>query len=664
MEFLTGLSETDVIKNYIQIQPNFTLQTIVASNTMTVKSKVPALSKFQFELDSALTITQMTVNGSPATWSRLNSKTVEVTFAVPFTMDQQFTLYIAYSGSPASSFFGSFEWFTHNSQIGVCTLSEPYYSYTWWPVKEDNTDKALLDMDIIVPSTMLACTSGVRQSITNIGGGLNRHRWVGSNPMSPYLVSFSATNYNEFTDTYTGPGGPMPLQFFIYPETNTTTNRNNWLQVKGMIQTFSGLYGNYPFLNEKYGIYQFPFGGGMEHQTMTGQGGSGFTGTSLSAHELAHQWWGDMVTCGTWSDIWLNESFATYSEALYYEWQTGTSNLTELKTRMASRKPSTTNGSVYCYDVSDPNRIFSSDFSYRKGAWVLHALRKVMGDTAYFQALALYRSRFQYKTAVTNDLIQACEDVYGEDLNWFFDNWVYGIGAPAYNWGWTTTVVNGKRYLLASVRQTQTTSYPTFKMPIELRATVGGVPTSYTIWQNSRSDQNFVIPVSNTVSAASLDPDAWILWLSNTAGGYVAGAPKIVETSFKPNARFYPSTAPTEYSMVFHVPVTATAADFTLTRDGVAIPFTFSYTSAENRARITPTGAMQPGEYRLTVKDTVKATSNNQALDGENAAVSLPSGNGLAGGNAVLGWHVRGRFTEFPYPFRPPTKGPETDSTP
>ncbi|MBL8041212.1 MAG: hypothetical protein JNM04_07675, partial [Chthonomonas sp.] len=304
---IAGLSITDVIKNFLTIQPNFTTSGLVGSNEMTVASKVNGLTSMELELDSVFTITGATLDGRTITVTRLDSKTIRANFDVAYNTGQQFVLKISYSGIPNSSFFGSIEFYTHAGSQAVSTLSEPYYSYTWWPVKEDNTDKALLDIDLILPTAMLGCSSGIRTGITTLGGGLRKHSWRGVNPMAPYLVNFSATNYNEFTDTFTGTGGPMPMQFFVFPENNTSALQTAWKNTKNMIATYQNFYGPYPFLNEKYGIYQFPFSGGMEHQTMTGQGGGGLTSESVTCHELSHQWWGDNVTCATWSDIWLNE---------------------------------------------------------------------------------------------------------------------------------------------------------------------------------------------------------------------------------------------------------------------------------------------------------------------------------------------------------------------
>src|SRR5262249_15754047 len=149
--------------------------------------------------------------------------------------------------------------------------------------------------------------------------------WLTNYKTAPYLWFFSSTNYNQWSRTYTyqlpgGGTGTMPVEFSIYPASDTAANRAAWEKVVDMLGVFSQLFGEYPFVGEKYGIYQFPFAGGMEHQTYTGQGT--FV-EYVTAHELGHQWWGDNVTCRTWNHIWLNEGFATYCEALWEEFKPG-----------------------------------------------------------------------------------------------------------------------------------------------------------------------------------------------------------------------------------------------------------------------------------------------------------------------------------------------------
>ena len=135
---------------------------------------------------------------------------------------------------------------------------------------------------------------------------------------------------------------------------------------------------------------------------MTGQGG---VSESLTAHELSHQWWGDDVTCRTWNDIWLNEGFATFSECVWEENKTGTPIPLSYKNCILTRKPSNVGGSVYVYDTTDPNRIFSSTYSYKKGAWVLHQLRGVVGDTMFYDILAAHRAAHQGSAATTDDFV-------------------------------------------------------------------------------------------------------------------------------------------------------------------------------------------------------------------------------------------------------------------
>jgi hypothetical protein len=492
---------------------------------------------------------------------------------------------------------------------------------------------------------MSVASNGSLVSVTTAPGAAGRRTWYWKTnyPIATYLVSFAATNYNRFSGSYDWGGGVMPLEFFIYPGSDTSGNRNAWLQSAQMLATFRTVFGLYPFISEKYGIYQFPFGGGMEHQTMTGQGSFG---ESLTAHELAHQWWGDMVTCAFWNDIWLNEGFATYAEALWIEGKPGSLGEPSLHSAMASRRPSSVNGSVYIPEPlnnDDIGRIFSTSFSYRKPAWVLHMLRRIVGHDAFFEILAQYRAQFEFGSATTDEFIAVAESVHGSDLNWFFDPWVYNVGAPAYQRASRTIMAGNQTYVELMVKQVQSASYPIFTMPMDVELFIDSVTSTRTIWNNA-SQQWYLLPVSAAPATVTLDPRPWVLATSNLSASFVEGPPKIVVTDPAPGLEAAASFAG-PISVVFHKDVTTSATDYSLVRDGVgAVAFTFAYSSATKTATLTPAGPLPSGDYSLTVADSVRDPLSNRQLDGEMidplSASSFPSGDGLAGGSAVVRFSV------------------------
>ncbi len=505
--FRESFIATDVLHNAINISMNPPSNVLTGDNTITAKSLSANLTEFTFRLSNTFTIGQVTLDGRPISVTRLDTTTCRAVFDRPYTLDEQFNLFIPYSGPADGSFFGSIVFGTRSGTSPYCyTLSEPWYGYTWWPNKDDNGDKSTFDINTTVPDTMKVVSNGLLLGTDVIAGNKLRFRWHTNYPTAPYLASIAATVYNTWTSTYNYPGGTMPVQFWIWPESDTVANRTAWGNCINMLGTYAPIFGVYPFKDEKYGIYQFTFGGGMEHQTCTGMGGFW---ESVNAHELAHQWWGDMVTCANWQDIWLNESFATYSEALWSERKTGGS-FALYKTTMAGRRPTNTSGTVYCYDITDPNRIFSTSYTYNKGAWALHMLRKIVGDTIFFNCLSAYRNSFQFKAATTDDFINTCEQVYGQDLNWFFDKTVYGGGVPIYQWAWQTKTSNGKNYLLVNVKQTQSATYGVFSMPIDIRPTIGGVKVQKQIFNNGLAE-NYVIPITGAATACTFDEDVWVL---------------------------------------------------------------------------------------------------------------------------------------------------------
>ncbi|MBI5863229.1 MAG: Ig-like domain-containing protein [Planctomycetes bacterium] len=621
-----ALSDTDLQHCNLDVELNAGSGALTGSNTMTVRSLVDGLTQFTFRLRSNMTVTAVTLNGTTNVPVGSLISTGVYGRIVPldraYNTDEVFTLRIDYTGTPASMGFGSYNRLVlSDGNVLIFTLSEPYYAATWFPVKDgdaldpgDNGDKFTLELAVTAPSTMRTVSNGLLQGIDALSGDRSRYRWASNYPISTYLVCFSSATYNTWTQTYTYPGGTMPVEFNVVPTSDSAGNRQAWDRSVTMLSAFRPAFGEYPFVNEKYGIYYFGFGGGMEHQTNTGQG---TFNESVTAHELAHQWWGDMITCRTWHDIWLNEGFATFGEAIWYENRPGSAGLPDYLAHMYNRRPGAVNGSVYVYDTSSVSRIYSSDFSYRKAGWVLHMLRHVVGDATFFQILADYRTAFEFGAATTDDFAAVASSTAGRDLTYFFDQWVYQVGAPNYLYAWQTFNDGANRYLRLYVNQNQNASWPTFRMPVDVRVNLSGGGNVTRVIENDARTEHYVIPIPAAATGVSLDEFMWILETGRTEVAWVNGPPKVIRTVPAINAEFLPGSGPSQASVVFSEPVTTTAANYTVTGPSGAVPFTLSYTAGSLSATLDFGSPLADGLYTLAVHDTVVSAAASIRLDGE-----------------------------------------------
>jgi hypothetical protein len=651
------LDDTDCLHNNLDIAVVPTTRNISGSNTMTLKSKVAALTQFTFVLRSNYAISSVVVDGVTtipgASVTSLGTYGRRITLPRTYTLDEQFTVKVNYSGTAQSVGLGSISFGNINGQQFVGSLSEPYYAASWWPCKDsdwglpgNNADKATLDIAITAPDNLVSVSNGVLQGVDVLTGSRKRYRWHSDYPMPTYLVCFGSHPYNQYDYVYTYPGGTMPFTIYISPGSDTANNRGIWARSLDMMAAYRGVLGEYPFVNEKYGIYHFTFGGGMEHQTITGMGG-GFS-ESITAHELGHQWLGDNITCRTWSDIWLNEGGATFCEALWEERKPGSSGAPAYRAAMNARRPSAVSDSVYVYDTTDVNRIFSGTYSYDKGAWVYHMLRGVAGEGNFLNIMSAYRAQYQGSAATTDDFSDICTGVLGTDMQYFFDQWVYAPGAAAYAYGFQTANINGQDYLRLSLRQTQSTGYGVngvYKMPIDLRVDRTGGSTSYKIFNDARTE-HFVIPITAPATGVALDEFTWILTTSKTAETYVAGPAKIVQADPAPGETTPSGSPPGDITVTFSENVAPLASNFTVVGPGGSVPFSLSY-AAPNFTATLDTGELPPGLYTVTVSQDVRTTPANIQLDGEITGTTLPSGDGLAGGNAVYTFTVLGCRADF-----------------
>jgi aminopeptidase N len=280
------------------------------------------------------------------------------------------------------------------------------------------------------------------------------------------------------------------------------------------MNNYINLFGNYPYENEKYGHAQFGWGGGMEHTTVSFMGSFN---RGLIAHELAHQWFGDKVTCGSWKDIWLNEGFATYLSGLTIEHLDGDASFKSWRNSTINSVTSFTSGAVYLsdIDITSVNRIFSSRLSYNKGAMVLHMLRKKLGDTAFFKALKNYITdpNLAYGYAKTTDLIAHLEATSGLNLTEFFNDWIYNQGYPTYNLEWHQPTNNAVSIRLNQTQSHNSVSFFEANVPVRLNGTNGEVLDL--VLNNNTNGQSFTKNVTFTISSVEFDPDAHLISKNN-----------------------------------------------------------------------------------------------------------------------------------------------------
>ncbi|HTY58074.1 MAG TPA: M1 family metallopeptidase, partial [Bacteroidota bacterium] len=393
-----------------------------------------SLSSVMFDFSGSMTVDSVTGGGGSRPFAQF-LQGMQVQLDRTYRRGETFLLDTYYRGTPAGSGFGSFVSTSQNGAPWVWTLSEPYGAGDWWPSKDDNGDKAdSLDMFVTVPAGLKAGSNGILIAAQPNPDGTTTFHWSERYPIAAYLVSLAVTNYTEIDDwfAYTA-ADSMPIINYLLPST-AAAGTGALRETKEMLRIFSDAYGLYPFVREKYGHAEFGWGGAMEHQTMTST--SNFVENTLS-HELAHQWFGDMITCANWQSLWLNEGFAVFSESVFLERYYGPAAYrAHIGSVMANALNAT--GTLYVQDTTTVAALFNFNRVYAKGAWVLHMLRHVLGDSLFFRSMRAYAAdaRFRYRSATTEGFRSVCESVAGKDLGYFFDEWVYGEGYPRYTYGW------------------------------------------------------------------------------------------------------------------------------------------------------------------------------------------------------------------------------------
>ncbi len=501
---------------------------------------VPA-SSITLDLMSPLVCDSVKQRGNQLSFSQPTNG-LQINFPLSVNAGTLDSVSIWYKGVPANTGFGSFIQSTHSGIPVVWSLSEPYGSRDWWPCKNGLDDKAdSIDVIITNPAAYKAASNGIQQSETLIAGGTKKvTHWKHRYPIASYLICMAVTNYAVFNNSVQLGNVSLPMQTYCYPE-NLAAFQAGTQNVLDALQLFHRYFGDYPFIKEKYGHVQFGWGGGMEHQTAT------FivnTGESLIAHELGHQWFGDKITCGSWEDIWLNEGFATFLARFYMESKYPASILNDRRS-VVNNITSATGGSVKVDDTTSVNRIFSGRLSYNKGSYLLQMLRFKLGDSAFFNGLRAYQKDpvVIYGYARTSDLKRNLEQVSGQNLTTFFDQWYTGQGYPSYNVQWS---VLGSSYV--KIKMDQVTSHPSvsfFEMPVALKFKNASREKTVVV-DNKYNGETFIRNIGFIPDTVLVDPEYWLITKNNST------SKMIFPNTGNPAVEIFPNPIQNPFTVYLH----------------------------------------------------------------------------------------------------------------
>ena len=462
----------------------------------------------ELDLYDNMTVDSILQNNIPILYLHENDMLKIPISDITLNDENLFSLTIFYQGTPDHCGAGGFKFDEHQNIGHVWTLSEAYCARSWWPCKDDPSDKAdSVNIIISVPlePAYIVASNGLLSS-TTINNNKKTYFWKERYPITTYLVSLAIYPYTKWVDQYVSPisSDTMLIEHYVFPD-RYEASYPNYSLTKDMLSFFSELFGEYPFISEKYGHADFTWGGGMEHQTLSSMGSFS---QNLMVHELGHSWWGNLITCKTFNDIWLNEGFARYCQALWAEHIYGREAYFDFMNNHAYYGA----GTIYVENPSSNSQIFSAGLSYNKASWVLHMLRHKVGETMFFDILKSYASNdsLSYNAASTSDFQKVCEDISGLDFEQFFQQWIYGEKYPKYELSWWHEG-NG----IYNVKIDQVQSYNFFSMPIDLKFSGSAGPmlvdTTIVIENNNFSQLYEFSGFNFLVENVMLDPENWIL---------------------------------------------------------------------------------------------------------------------------------------------------------
>ncbi len=396
----------------------------------------------------------------------------------------------------------------------IWTQGEDMDNHFWFPCYDFPNDKATSEVIATVSRDLTVLSNGALLGIReDKKAGTRTFHWKQSKPHASYLIMLAIGKYTVIREN----AGAVPLEYYVYPHA-VEDARICFRETADIMRFFNEKIG-FPYPWEKYAqvlIHEFVVGG-MENTSATSlmddatvfdaRARVDHSPTSLIAHELAHQWWGDVVTCKDWRHLWLNESFASYFDPLYHETTLGRDqfDFTMYEAQRAGINADKTLGRKPIVSVGS----YGTNL-YPRGASVLHMLRFHLGDELFWRALRHYITKHQFTSVETNDFKVAIEEATGQNLYWFFDQWVYGAGYPVFSV--TSSWQDSSKRLLLRVTQTQTMDSLTgvFRTPVDIEVTTARGVSTHRVMITVQ-DTVFSLPIPFAPRLVIFDKGNWLL---------------------------------------------------------------------------------------------------------------------------------------------------------
>ncbi len=588
----------DVTQQIIDVKVTPGIRFIEGVITTEFKILEAGYSEIILNCHDSLRVSSAKMGGNAVNYSQENHQ-IKLIVETAFEINKKYVLELKYGGVPPQTRAFSTDTNIYGDSV-LWTLSEPYGAKDWWPCKQDLEDKIEdLELNVTVPKKYKVAANGLLKSIEPVGSEQLKYRWKHQYPIVTYLVAFAVADYVVVNEELQLEEGPLNFVNYIYPQ-DTAEALSDLKDFKNTMNLFEKLFGPYPFRNEQYGHAQFGWGGGMEHQTMSFMVNFKH---GLVAHELAHQWFGDLVTCGTWKDLWLNESFATYSDGLTYDFLFNEGAWENWKNINIDAITSAGEGSVNIPDTSNVDRMFSGRLTYRKGAYLLHMLRYKMGDDSFFKAIRDYLQdeKHNYGFAKTEDLIWHLKANGGYKIDEFFNDWFYAQGFPTYELQWHQTA-QGKLHLMLNQEQSYIWEGVFFDMEVPVRILDDATDTTI-VFDHTESGQEKILDWESPVRVVFLDPDRWILKSKESKVTKLDYAVEEVEYKIAPNP------VQNELNVLFSKPILPELDITIYDLMGNIILQKIVITGLAQKHLTINTSLLTNGAYTMTIQDYWNRTS-------------------------------------------------------